>query len=66
MYGLDIFRVVISPSSTHTSRVPVVRYDVVTVGKFFVTEGALPLLARRSFGLAAFASQLANGVRDIP
>jgi len=44
MHGLDVFRMVISPGSSHSLRVSVVRYDVATVGKFLVTEGALPFL----------------------
>jgi hypothetical protein len=44
MHGLDVFRMVIAPSSSHSFRVPVVGYDVATVGKFLVTEGALPVL----------------------
>jgi len=44
MHGLDIFRVVISAGSPHSFRVSVVRYDVATVGKFLVTEGAIPFL----------------------
>ena len=44
MHGLDIFRMVISPSSSHSFRVSVVRYDVAAVGKFLVADGALPFL----------------------
>jgi len=44
MHGLDVFRMVISPGSAHPFRVPVVRYDVATVGKFIVTNGALSFL----------------------
>jgi hypothetical protein len=44
MHGLDVFGMVISPSSSHPFRVPVVRYDVATVDKFLVTNGALSFL----------------------
>jgi hypothetical protein len=41
---LDIFRMIISPSSTHSFRVPVVRYDVAAVSKFLVTDCAFFVL----------------------
>jgi hypothetical protein len=44
MHGLDVFRMVISPGSSHTFGVSVVRYDVAAVGKFLVTDGALSCL----------------------
>ena len=44
MHGLDVFRMVIAPSSSHSFRVSVVRYDVATVGKFMVANGALSCL----------------------
>ena len=44
MNGLDAFRMVISPGSSHSFRVSVVRYDVAAVGKFMMTNGALPCL----------------------
>ena len=44
MHGLDVFRMVISPGSSHSFRVSVVRYDVAAVGKFMVADGALPVL----------------------
>src|SRR5271157_4536697 len=44
MHGLDVFRMVISPGSSHSLRVSVVRHDVAAVGKFMVTNGALPVL----------------------
>jgi hypothetical protein len=44
MHGLDVFRMVISPSSSHTFRVPVVRYDVAVICKFFQADDALPVL----------------------
>ena len=40
MRGLDIFRMVISPGSSHPFRVPVVRHDVAAVDKFPVADGA--------------------------
>ena len=42
MHGLDVLRMVISPGSSHSFRVSVVRYDVAAVGKFMVANGALP------------------------
>ena len=42
MHGLDVFRMVISPCSSHSFRMSVVRYDVAAVGKFMVANGALP------------------------
>ena len=44
MHGLDVFRMVISPGSSHSFRVSVVRYDIAAVGKFMVANGALPRL----------------------
>jgi hypothetical protein len=44
MHGLDVFRMVISPASSHTFRVSMVRYDVAAVGKFIVANGALSSL----------------------
>jgi hypothetical protein len=41
MHGLDVFRMVISPGSSHAFRVSVVRYNVAAVGKFVVANGAL-------------------------
>jgi len=49
MHGLDVFRMVISPGSSHTFRMSVVRYDVAAVGKFMVTNGALPCLLHDFF-----------------
>jgi hypothetical protein len=42
MHGLDVFRMVISPGSSHSLRVSVVRHDFAAVGKFMVANGALP------------------------
>ena len=42
MHGLDVLRMVISPGSSHSFRVFVVRHDVAAVGKFMVANGALP------------------------
>jgi len=42
MHGLDVFRVVISPGSSHSFRVSVIRYDIAAIVKFIVTDGALP------------------------
>ncbi len=44
MHGLDVFRMVISPGSSHSFGVSVIRYDVATVGKFLVTDRAPPFL----------------------
>jgi hypothetical protein len=44
MNGLDVFRMVISPGSSHSFRVSVVRYDVAAVGKFMVADRTLPVL----------------------
>jgi hypothetical protein len=42
MRGLDVFRMVISPGSSHSFRVSVVWHDVAAVAKFMVANGALP------------------------
>jgi hypothetical protein len=44
MRGLDVFRMVISPGSSHPFRVPVVRHDVATVDKLMVANGAFSCL----------------------
>ena len=44
MHGLDVFRMVISPGSSHSFRVSVVRYDVAAVVKFMVANGTFPSL----------------------
>lgn len=44
MHGLDVFRMVISPGSSHSFRVSVVRYDVATLGKFVVANGTFTVL----------------------
>jgi hypothetical protein len=44
MHGLDVFRMIVAPSSSHSLRVSVVRYDIAAVGKFLVTDGALATL----------------------
>ena len=44
MHGLDIVRMVVAPSSSHSLRVPVVRHDLTAVVKFMVANGALPSL----------------------
>jgi hypothetical protein len=44
MHGLDVFRMVISPGSSHSFRVPVVRHNIGILGKFLVTDGTLPVL----------------------
>ena len=44
MHGLNIFRMVISPCSSHSFRVSVVRYDFATVGKFLVADCTLAVL----------------------
>ncbi len=38
MHGLDVFRMVVSPGSSHSFRVSVVRYDVAIFGKFLVAD----------------------------
>ncbi len=40
MHGLDVVRMVVSPGSSHSFRVSVVRYDVAAVGKFMVADCA--------------------------
>ena len=54
MHGLDVFRMVIASGSSHSSRLFVIRYDVATVGKFPVTDGALPFLLD-DFSIQQFA-----------
>ena len=44
MHGLDVLRMVISPGSSHSFRVSVVRYDFAAVVKFMVANGALSCL----------------------
>jgi hypothetical protein len=44
MHGLDVFRMVISPASSHTFWLSVVRYDVAAVGKFVLANGAFSCL----------------------
>ena len=44
MHGLDVFRMVIAPGSSHSFWLSVVRYDVATVGKFMLANGTLPSL----------------------
>ena len=44
MRGLDVFRMVISPASSHTFRVSMVRNDFAAVAKFMVANGALARL----------------------
>jgi hypothetical protein len=44
MHCLNVFRVVISPGSTHAAWVDVVRHDVVAVGELYMAECALPIL----------------------
>jgi hypothetical protein len=42
MHGLDVFRMVISPASTHSFWLSVVWHDVATVGKLMAANGTLP------------------------
>ena len=44
MHGLDVFRMVISPGSSHTFRVSMVRNDFAAVVKFMVANGTFPSL----------------------
>ena len=44
MCCLDVVRVIISPSSAHSFRIPVIWHDVVVVCEFFVADGAFPVL----------------------
>ena len=44
MHSLDIVRMVVSAGASHSFWLSVVRYHVATVGKFLLTEGALPFL----------------------
>ena len=60
MGRLDVVGMIVSPRSTHTLRILVIRDNVVVVGEFFVADGAnaallpdfavqeLPHLPRRS------------------
>ena len=41
---LDIVRMIISPRSSHTFRIPVVRHDIVVICEVFVADGADPAL----------------------
>ena len=44
MRCLDVVRVIISPSSAHSFRIPVVWNHIVIVCELFVTDGAFPVL----------------------
>ena len=44
MHGLDVFRMVISPGSSHSFRVSVVRHDVAVIREFLVADCAFPVL----------------------
>jgi hypothetical protein len=40
MHSLDVFWMVVSPTSSHALRAPVVRYDVVVIVELFLADGA--------------------------
>ena len=44
MRCLDIVRVVVSPRSSHSFRIPVVRDDIVVIGEVFLADGAYAAL----------------------
>ena len=44
MRCLHVIRVIISPSSAHSFRIPVVRDHIVVVRKLFMADGAFPVL----------------------
>jgi hypothetical protein len=44
MDGLDIFRMIVAPSPSHSFRVPVVSYDLAAVVKFIVADCTLAVL----------------------
>ena len=44
MRCLNVFRVIISPSSAHSFRIPVVRNHIAIVCEFFVADRTLPVL----------------------
>jgi hypothetical protein len=44
MHGLDVFRMIVAPSSSHSFWVSVVRHDIAAVVKFMVANGTFPFL----------------------
>ena len=44
MCGLDVVRMIISPSSSHSLGIPMVWDDVAVVRELFVADGAFPVL----------------------
>ena len=56
---------IISPRSSHSFRILVVRDDVVVIREFFVADGAYPGLLDESFGSAVSASRPVTAVPDI-
>jgi hypothetical protein len=44
MHSLDVFGMVVSPTSSHALRAPVVRYDVVVTVELFLADGAFSVL----------------------
>ena len=66
MNRLDIVRMVVSPSPSHPFGLDVVGHDLAVIREWLRGRLHISRPARRSFGSAASASLLANGVRDIP
>jgi hypothetical protein len=44
MHGLDVFGMVVSSTSSHALRAPVVRYDVDVILEFFLADSAFSVL----------------------
>jgi hypothetical protein len=44
MHSLDVFGMVVSSTSSHALRAPVVRYDVDVILEFFLADGAFSVL----------------------
>jgi hypothetical protein len=44
MHSLDVFWMVVSPTSSHALRAPVVRYYVVVIVELFLADGAFSVL----------------------
>ena len=65
MCCLDIVRVIVSPCSSHTLRVLVIRNDVVVIREVLVANGAYSALVGESFGSEASASLPVIAVPDI-
>jgi hypothetical protein len=53
MHSLDVFGMVVSPTSSHARRARVVRYDVVVIVELFLADGAFSVL-RDNFAVEQF------------